>query len=464
MSVTAMQRSLEKAVARASLADDRDLAGRIRDEGQRLVFLVNGLVRSSRLYQGGNSAVDALATETSEMLKRLLGMLGAVHLVAVEDQFHVNEVRVRMKKLEQELVDQLVIELGRHEIGGLSFYSPLDPEDVKTLARALGAPAAEAGRARAALQARLSGLPGLELSGKYRFRLKGEKLAARVGAGEVMRRGATVVQDSLAQLASGRVPHPLLVRRVVIDLVDALDAPGLAASAPLSRSVQGVGTQHLLSVTSLALQLGRALGLPDAALSDLGVAAMLHDVGYASADREGHEVAGTRMLLRQRGFHEGKIRRLQATLEHHLPVDARPGLFARILRIVDDYDVLTAPRPGAPQLPPPTAQAAMWAARGTLYDPDLLALFVQVMGLYPPGSLLELSDGRWVIAVSGGRDAERFAWPVARLVRDKDGRPRDGAEEVDLFVLREFLRPKRVLNPATHGVDVAAVLEALAAP
>jgi hypothetical protein len=35
---------------------------------------------------------------------------------------------------------------------------------------------------------------------------------------------------------------------------------------------------------------------------------------------------------------------------------------------------------------------------------------------------------------------------------------------VDLFVLREFLRPKRVLNPATHGVDVAAVLEALAAP
>jgi hypothetical protein len=106
----------------------------------------------------------------------------------------------------------------------------------------------------------------------------------------------------------------------------------------------------------------------------------------------------------------------------------------------------------------------MWAARGTLYDPDLLALFVQVMGLYPPGSLLELSDGRWVIAVSGGRDAERFAWPVARLVRDKDGRPRDGAEEVDLFVLREFLRPKRVLNPATHGVDVAVVLEALAAP
>jgi len=103
----------------------------------------------------------------------------------------------------------------------------------------------------------------------------------------------------------------------------------------------------------------------------------------------------------------------------------------------------------------------MWAARGTVYDPDLLALFVQAMGLYPPGSLLELSDGRWVVSVSGGRDAERFAWPLARVVRDKEGRVRDGAEEMDLFVLREFVRPKRVLNPASHGVDVGAALEAV---
>ena len=460
MSVTAMQRSLEKAVARASLADDRDLAGRIRDEGQRLVFLLNGLVRSSRLYQADNAAMDGLATETSQMLKRLLALLGAVHVVTVEDQIYVNEVRVRMKEREQELLDQLVLELGRHEVGGLSFHSPLEPEDIKSLGRALAATAAEPGQARAALGARLDGMPGLELGGKYRYRLKGERLAVRRDAGEVLRRGATLVQDTLAQLAGDRLPHPLLVRRVVIDLVDALgDAPGQAATVPLRRSVHGVGTQHLLSVTTLALQLGRALGLPDAALSDLGVAAMLHDVGYTRAGRSGHEVTGARMLLRQRGFHEGKIRRLQATLEHHLAAGDRPSLFARIVRIVDDYEVLVAPRPGAPQLPPPTAQAAMWAARGTLYDPDLLALFVQMMGLYPPGSLLELTDGRWVVSISGGRDPERFACPVARLVRDKDGRPRDGVEDMDLFVLREFLRPKRVLNAATQGVDVGAVLD-----
>ena len=463
MSITAMQRSLEKAVARASLADDRDLAGRLRDEGQRLVFLFNGLVRSSRLYQADNAAIEGLAAETSQMLKRLLALLGAVHVVTVEDQIYVNEVRVRMKEREQEQLDQLMLELARHEVGGLSFHRPLEPEDIKTLGRALAASAADPGQARAALAARLSGLPGVELGGRYRFRVKGEKLAVHRETGEVLRRGATLVQDTLAQLAGDRLPHPLLVRRVVIDLIDTLaDTPRRAAILPLRRSVHGVGTQHLLSVTALALQLGRAVDLPEAALSDLGVAAMLHDAGYTRSDRRGHEVAGARMLLRQRGFHEGKIRRLQATLEHHLPAESRPCLFARILRIVDDYDVLVAPRPGAPQLPPPTAQAAMWAARGTVYDPDLLALFVRMMGLYPPGSLLELSDGRWVASLSGGRDAERFAWPVARLIRDKDGRPWEGVEDMDLFVLREFLRPKRVLNAVTQGVDVGAMLDGVA--
>jgi hypothetical protein len=460
MSVTLMQRNLEQAVARASLADDRDLAGRVRDEGQRLIFLLNGLVRTSRLYQTDNTAVDALAIETSQMLKRLLDMLGAVHLAAVEDQIFLNEVRVRMKKLEQELLEQLLAEFARHDIGGFSFHTPLDAADVKTLARALAA-TPEGNQPRAALAAKLSAVAGLELAGRYRFRVKGEKLAVRPPAGELLRRSASVVQDALARVRAGRLPHPLLVRRAVIDLVDALgESPGRAA-IPLAQGAPDVGTRHLLSVTSLALGLGRELKLPDAALSDLGVAAMLHDVGYTRpSDRESHAVAGARLLLRQRGFHEGKIRRLQATLDHHLAMDGQASLFARILHIVDDYDVLTTPRPGTPNLPPPTAQAAMWAARGTTYDPDLLALFVQMMGLYPPGSLLELSDGRWVVVVSGGRDAERFAWPLARLVRDKEGRAKDGREEVDLFVLREFLRPKRVLNPASVGVDVATVLDA----
>jgi hypothetical protein len=154
------------------------------------------------LYQAGNAAMDGLATETSHMLKRLLGMLGAVHVVSVENQIFVNEVRVRMKDREQELLDQLVLELGRHEVGGLSFYGPLEPEDVKTVGQALAAPVAEAAQAKAALAARLSGLPGVELGGIPPQGRRG----LRRDAGEVLRgtpSGAAVAGSAPPPLSSG---------------------------------------------------------------------------------------------------------------------------------------------------------------------------------------------------------------------------------------------------------------------
>jgi hypothetical protein len=154
------------------------------------------------------------------------------------------------------------------------------------------------------------------------------------------------------------------------------------------------------------------------------------------------------------------VRRLRAVLEHHQPyAGPTPSLFARILKIADDYDVLTTPGGPQPALPPPVAQASMWAARGTAYDPDLLAVFVQMMGAYPRGSLIELSDGRWGVVTSGGRDRDRFVWPVVRVVRESDGREADGRQEEDLFLRRGELKPKRVLNPATIGVDIGPVLD-----
>lgn len=460
--VQEMQRGLEKALRRAYLADDRELMGRVRDEGHRLVFLLNGLVRTSRLYSVENDALDAPAQDFATVLKGLLDLLGAVHLVSVEDHVFVNDVRLRVRPQEQAVVEAFAAELLRHQVGGLSFHAPLGTAAVKLVARALGTPAGDP--PRSALAHRLQPVRDIEVFGRYRFRVSGERAAVVRSHDEVARQAVAIAREAVAGLGAGRLPNPLPVRRTVVDMVDAL--PGnedRAAAAPLRRTGGNVGERHLVSVCHLALLVGRGLGLPEASLADLGVAAMLHDVGYVAGDgRTTHASAGLRLLLRQRGFHEGKIRRLRVVLEHHLaaygPGDA-PSIFARILRIADDYDVLTAPRGGQPGLPPPMAQGAMWAARGSIYDADLLALFVQTLGLYPPGSLLELSDGRWVVSISGGRDEGRFAWPLARVVRGSDGSMCSGKEPLDLAETRDRCRPKRVLNPATLGFDVSAALD-----
>jgi hypothetical protein len=466
VSVRAIQQSLEKALSRARLQDDRELMGRVREDGLRLVQLLHGLVRAVRLYPGDNEALRASAGELSLAVLRLIDLLGDVRIVCVEGQVYLNEVRLRAPRLQEEACEQLARILGGHDVGGITFHGPADDQALRALARALDAPPGPGHAARAVLQARLASLFMVELVGRHRFRVSGESAAAHLTHSHVLRRGAAALKSAVRELAGGHLPNPLPVRRAVIELVDSLKQDAeRAAVASLRPRAWGAGEHHLLGVASLALLVGLDVGLTDAALSDLGVAAMLHDVGWARLpDREGHTRAGLRMLMRQRGFHEGKVRRLQAVLEHHFGFDRRQGLFARIIRIADDYDVLVAPRAGQPQVPPSTAQAAMWAARGSVYDPDLLALFVRRLGLYPPGSLLELSDGSWVVAISGGRDPERFAWPVVRVIRDADGQNLSGRDELDLFAHKARFRVKRIVNPQTSGVDVGDVLAAAFGP
>ena len=295
------------------------------------------------------------------------------------------------------------------------------------------------------------------MSGRWRFHVGDDARPGSRPHAEVLGRAEVALLEALGRLAAGRMPNPLPVRRAVIDLVESLEArPMRAAVAPFAApSPLGASERHLLSVCELSLMLGQALGLSRATLSDLGVAAMLHDVGYLRpTTRDGHALAGTRLLLRQRGFSEAKVRRLLAVLEHSMDYldmshhDESPSLFARILRVAEDYDLMATSRPGQEAVSPAQALATLWAGRGKSYDPILVALFAQVLGLFPPGTVLELTDGTWAVVIGGGRDRERFRHPVVRVVREAVGRRFAIDHEVDLFERRAEIGVRSVVDPA----------------
>lgn len=462
--IEAMQDRLETALQRAGRADDRELSARIREEGHRLVFLLNGLVRATRLYDANNEALDSPAAELSEVVASLLASLGVVHVVLVEDQVYVNDVRLRIRPPEQPVVDQLMADLGRHNAGGLSFHQALPAASWKEVARAIGSPP-EGPQPLNVLAAHLRKIGDTEISGRWRFHVgEGTRPGSKPHA-EVLGRAEAALVEALARLAAGRMPSPLPVRRAVIDLVESVqESPMRAATAPFTApSSLGASERHLLSVCELSLMLGQALGLSRATLSDLGVAAMLHDVGYLRpTTRESHPVAGTRLLLRQRGFSEAKIRRLLAVLEHSTDYidmshdEESPSLFARILRVAEDYDLLTAPRAGHVAMSPAEALGILWAGRGDKYDPILVAQFAQVLGRYPAGTLLELTEGSWAVVVGGGRDRERFSHPVLRVVRAADGGRFAVDDEVDLFAQRALVGIRSVVDPTRVAPEVEA--------
>jgi len=132
------------------------------------------------------------------------------------------------------------------------------------------------------------------------------------------------------------------------------------------------------------------------------------------------------MILRQRGFQEAKARRLRAVLEHHRDFatpNARPTPGGAILRMAEDY--ANVARLFGGRVLRADALGAMRKGMGTLYHPVLMQVMINVLGRHPPGTLLELDDGRYARVCAPARSPQLWDKPLARPLdpRTREIRP-----------------------------------------
>lgn len=180
---------------------------------------------------------------------------------------------------------------------------------------------------------------------------------------------------------------------------------------------------HALSVMTLSLLLGMQARLPEAALRDVGTCALLHDIGKAALDHsllrkrernkfeealyQTHCRQGQAMALKA-GVVSQQVR--GAILHHHEHADgsgypdglagSKIPLGARIVAVANRFDNLANPADPRRALSPSEALALMWSRERAHFDVTLLQLFVRAMGVYPPGSLVQLSDGHSGVVVA----------------------------------------------------------------
>ncbi|MFQ5845509.1 MAG: HD-GYP domain-containing protein, partial [Planctomycetota bacterium] len=225
-----------------------------------------------------------------------------------------------------------------------------------------------------------------------------------------------------------------LTRRAVQTLVDRFleDDSALLALTRIQRHDRYL-FQHSLHVCVFSLALGARLGMSRKQLGDLGLAALFHDLGKTVPGGEGedaretvrqHPVRGARLLLRLAGPHEGMLKATIAAYEHHAHYDGSgfpaiehpQHLVSRIVAIADCFESLTSGRPFRPiPYTPHDAFQLMRAKAGLLFDPILLKLFVQAVGLYPVGSLVQLDPGEIGMVVRNAREEDEGKRPVIRI-------------------------------------------------
>ena len=204
--------------------------------------------------------------------------------------------------------------------------------------------------------------------------------------------------------------------------------------------------EHCLNVCVLAIAFGRHLRMDERDLHLLGLCGLLHDVGKmripgAILDKpgrlteeefaviQGHTVAGHQLLQDTADrLHELA---LDVALNHHERPDGTGyprGLgareiseFSRIISIVDAYDAITSNRCYAPEQPSADAQKIIFQNRGGQFDEELALHFIQAIGPYPPGTLVELRNGMVGIVLAGKPKFRHL--PTVLLLRDADKKP-----------------------------------------
>lgn len=262
----------------------------------------------------------------------------------------------------------------------------------------------------------------------------------------------------------------------------------------LSGTAGNKAAAHALNVSILSLLLGRKLGLSDTEMLDLGVGAVLHDVGKCelperARHREDHFIASEVKEYEEHVAH-GVVQARRMGLasgaalvlaQHHEHVDGsgfplrlgadKLSLPARIVALVNRYDNLCNPNLAAKALTPHEALALLFAACAPKFDAQVMATFIKMMGVYPPGSTVQLNDERFALVVNV--NASRPLKPCV-LVHDAKV-PRDEALVVDLQAqpalgIRRSLKPLQLppaalnyLAPAkrvTYFFEAARELEA----
>jgi putative nucleotidyltransferase with HDIG domain len=242
---------------------------------------------------------------------------------------------------------------------------------------------------------------------------------------------------------------------------------------------------HSLRVCILALTFGRHLELSPEQLNILGIGALLHDVGKFKVPNEilnkparltdaeyqimkTHVPLGVEILENTPNIPPAAI---EVARRHHERYSGSGyingfsgdeiGLFGLIGAIVDTYDAITSDRAYHSGMSAYDALNLLYQARNTEYHTGLVEQFIQCMGVYPIGSVVEMNSGSVGVVISINR-ARRLK-PRVALVLDPDKQPYVPASVVDLFKSPmdsngKVLEIRKVLPSGMYGIVPANYL------
>lgn len=428
--------------------------------------------RLATMHQLSNTAMAQPIQQLLESVGPILQRGEQLHLQQVGENFFLNREIIKLDHASFDAGQTLRLILERLRVQELAFNGPLSESELRDFLAAFQK------HLRTAEPQKIKDERFPSIAMRLISKSRADALGGQIDERQNLLRSyallALTVRSTHQRLVEGKPAQLARLRRAVHGVADSsVGHEGLLVGLTRLPTLTGPHF-HLASVAALVLLMGRRLGLPRAQLTDVCMAAALHDVGRLemgelqaeTLDPERLAAASQRVPLRSAlricsGALSLEVLGLVAVAhEHTLPAraaDARgPSGVARLVSVACAFDLMTSPPPPRRGLLPDQALRLILDKSDTRFDGRVARLFAATVGLYPVGTTVRLSSGATALVVEVPADPAHYDKPRLKILRYASGLPADFV--IDLASSDELGQIVSSVDPIEEQISVPRFL------
>lgn len=446
------------------------------------------IIRNAQIHDLNNIAVKNAIEKFMSILNPITAKYGFLTLDLIGEFFFINQARIRYSMEFLLNFDFLSREFRKRRLGGITFNYPVTPQDLMTFL-SLFISSAFTEKPFDALSEGVRNIVSIDVGPPKTLRDREEsEYDIRKTAKKTYFNAVSFTKEVMNRIKSGEKVNIKKAKRVIESIVDImLEQDEFLIGMTAIKDYDEYTYHHSVNVSILSVTLGHRLGLIKKALTELGLVAMFHDIGKLEVPPEilnkptnfnedewevikKHPIWSMKTVLKLKGIDHLSIRAALVAFEHHLNYDItgyprisrlkKTDLYTRIVSIADQYDGMTSSRVYARiAMAPDKALSVMTDRAGTQIDPLLFKFFINMIGVLPIGSLVQLDTKE--IGLVYGSNAAFPDRPRVIIITDSSGNKIEG-RAVDLsekddngMYLRKIVK---TIDPSKYGINLADYL------
>lgn len=430
--------------------------------GPLFIHYLFSAARIVQIHDLGNDAAVTAVSRLAESLRELGEIEGRVAVMVSTDLLSINDVRIVVDPQSMGPVLYLIEEMKKRKVEEIDFPPEPGVEELGAFLREFFAETSGED-VFGDLSARLDGAGVREIRltewierVKYLRDAKVNRREIREESNRAMARAVMFMSEVVRTIEQRRPVQMPKANRITQQMADIIraDETVLVGLASI-KEYDEYTFSHSVNVSVLSMLIADRIGLRKSEVAQVGVAALLHDIGKTHVPQEvlnkpdsldagewdmmeRHPMLGAIELSRVRSL-RAVVDPLLVALQHHVQFDAKgyprkPGPweihpFVKIVSVADVYDAMTTPRIYREHVLRPDS-ALRFIARGSggLFDPLVVKVFIRTMGVYPVGTVVRLDSREYAVVTRQNERCGHMHRPIVAIL-DPEGR---AGEQVDL--------------------------------